>query len=87
MLTLASAPTSSRKIISQTSLSGRGKRKKLVCRTTKLLSTIDEWDDDHWMDLIDTPGRKRARTTIRSGSEAGDDVIVSDDDGVMVLSD
>ncbi|KAJ6613086.1 hypothetical protein B0H10DRAFT_2275826 [Mycena sp. CBHHK59/15] len=71
-----------------------GSKNKLVRRATKFLSTIDKWDDDQWKDLIDTakeyietPGRKRARTTSRSGSEAGDDVIVSDDDGVMVLSD
>ncbi|KAJ6602344.1 hypothetical protein B0H10DRAFT_2080287, partial [Mycena sp. CBHHK59/15] len=71
-----------------------GNKNKLVRHATKSLSTIEKWDDDHWKDLIDTvkeyietPGRKRARTTSRSGSEAGDDVIVSDDDGVMVLSD
>ncbi|KAJ6558901.1 hypothetical protein B0H10DRAFT_1967212 [Mycena sp. CBHHK59/15] len=75
-------------------ITAEGSKNKLVRRATKFLSTIDKWDDDHWKDLIDTakeyietPGRKRARTTSRSGSEAGDDVIVSDDDGVMVLSD
>ncbi|KAJ7827394.1 hypothetical protein B0H13DRAFT_1917665 [Mycena leptocephala] len=54
-----------------------GKMNQLVPRATEFLSTIDKWDDDHWKDLIDpakeyidTPCRKRARTTIRSGSKA-----------------
>ncbi|KAJ7200732.1 hypothetical protein B0H12DRAFT_1154408 [Mycena haematopus] len=70
-----------------------GKKKKLTRRATKFLSTVQKWDDARWQEVIDgakdfmeLPGRKRAPTLSRSGSEAGDDPVLLDDD-VMVLSD
>ncbi|KAJ7939182.1 hypothetical protein B0H13DRAFT_2532613 [Mycena leptocephala] len=70
-------------------------KKKVVRHATKFLSTIQQWDDSHWKEVIEAakefmelPGRKRAQTVSRSGSEAGDDVaILSDDDVIMILSD
>ncbi|KAJ6531552.1 hypothetical protein B0H10DRAFT_2150473 [Mycena sp. CBHHK59/15] len=71
-----------------------GKKKKLVRRATKFLPTVQKWDDAHWEEVIEgakefmeVSSRKRAQTASRSGSEAGDDMILSDDDTVMVLSD
>ncbi|KAJ6541301.1 hypothetical protein B0H10DRAFT_2137141 [Mycena sp. CBHHK59/15] len=58
-----------------------GKKKKLVRCATKFLPTVQKWDDAHWR------SRKHAQTASRSGSEAGDDMILSDNDAVMVLSD
>ncbi|KAJ6547949.1 hypothetical protein DFH09DRAFT_632095 [Mycena vulgaris] len=72
----------------------QGKKKKLVRRATKYLSSVQKWDDTHWKTVIEDakqyielPSRKRGQTASRSGSEAGDDRILSDDDAVMVLSD
>ncbi|KAJ7934802.1 hypothetical protein B0H13DRAFT_2305260 [Mycena leptocephala] len=73
----------------------QGKKKKVVRHATKFLSTIQQWDDSHWKEVIEAakefmelPGRKRAQTVSRSGSEAGDDdAILSDDDVIMILSD
>ncbi|KAJ6600595.1 hypothetical protein DFH09DRAFT_1498321 [Mycena vulgaris] len=65
----------------------QGKKKKLVRRATKYLSSVQKWDDTHWKTYIELPSRKRGQTACRSGSEAGDDRILSDDDAVMVLSD
>jgi hypothetical protein len=71
-----------------------GQKNKIVRRATKFLPSIQEWDDARWDELIEAakefieiPSRKRARTASRSGSEAGDDSMLSDDDVVMVLSD
>ncbi|KAJ6530318.1 hypothetical protein B0H19DRAFT_482569 [Mycena capillaripes] len=72
----------------------QGKKKKLVRRATKYLSSVQKWDDTHWKTVIEdakqyieVPSRKRGQTASRSGSEVGDDRILSDDDAVMVLSD
>ncbi|KAJ6462161.1 hypothetical protein C8R45DRAFT_529214 [Mycena sanguinolenta] len=70
----------------------QGKKKKLVRRATKFRSTVQEWKDTHWDNVVETakmfmeiPSRKRGQTVSCSSSEVGDDVI--DDDEVMVLSD
>ncbi|KAJ6561587.1 hypothetical protein B0H10DRAFT_2239869 [Mycena sp. CBHHK59/15] len=69
-------------------------KKKLVWRATKFLSTVQKWDETHWEEVIGAAkefiellGRKRAQTASCSGSEAGDNAILSDNDAVMVLSD
>jgi len=71
-----------------------GRKKKLVRCATKYLSTVQKWDDARWAEVIEAarefmeiPSRTRAQTTSRSGSEAGDNTILSDDDVVMILSD
>ncbi|KAJ7810165.1 hypothetical protein B0H14DRAFT_3480856 [Mycena olivaceomarginata] len=70
------------------------KKQKRTRRATKFLSTVRAWDDDRWKETIDAartymelPGRKRAKTVSRSGSEVEDDPVLSDDDDVVVLSD
>ncbi|KAF8135904.1 hypothetical protein K438DRAFT_1786671 [Mycena galopus ATCC 62051] len=70
------------------------KKQKRTRRATKFLSTIrGGWDDDQWKEIIqaarsymELPGRKRAQTISRSGSEVEDEPLLSDDD-VAVLSD
>ncbi|KAJ6619561.1 hypothetical protein B0H10DRAFT_2216830 [Mycena sp. CBHHK59/15] len=54
---------------------------------------VQKWDDAHWEEVIEAAkefmevsSHKRAQTASRSSSEAGDDMILSDDDVVMVLS-
>ncbi|KAJ7631553.1 hypothetical protein DFH06DRAFT_1303634 [Mycena polygramma] len=70
------------------------KKGKLVRRATKFLSTVQEWKVDRWDELkaaaaewVELPTRRRSVTASRSGSEAGDDAMLSDDDIIMVLSD
>ncbi|KAF8155159.1 hypothetical protein K438DRAFT_1777867 [Mycena galopus ATCC 62051] len=70
-----------------------GEYQKRTRRATKFLSTIRGWEDDHWKEIIqaarsymELPGRKRAQTISRSGSEVEDEPVLSDDD-VVVLSD
>ncbi|KAJ6620204.1 hypothetical protein B0H10DRAFT_2023119 [Mycena sp. CBHHK59/15] len=80
--------------IVQTATAGK-KQKKLVRRATKFLSSVQKWDEARWEEVIEAAkefmevsSRKRAQTASHSGSEAGDDMVLSDDDdAVMVLSD
>ncbi|KAJ6632008.1 hypothetical protein B0H10DRAFT_2426924 [Mycena sp. CBHHK59/15] len=65
----------------------RGKKRKLVRRATRFLSMIKKWDAAHWKEVIEAgneymelPSCKRGQSASRSGSEAGDDVMLSDDD-------
>ncbi|KAF7368104.1 hypothetical protein MSAN_00876600 [Mycena sanguinolenta] len=70
----------------------RGKKKKLIRRATKFRSTVQDWKDTQWDNVVESakafmeiPSRKRGQTVSCSSSEVGDDII--DDDEVMVLSD
>ncbi|KAJ6613719.1 hypothetical protein B0H10DRAFT_2221962 [Mycena sp. CBHHK59/15] len=70
------------------------KKGKMVRRATKFLSTVQKWDAARWNEIkvaaqewVELPARRRAQTSSRSASEAGDDAMLSDDDVVMVLSD
>ncbi|KAJ7911948.1 hypothetical protein B0H13DRAFT_2327803 [Mycena leptocephala] len=79
--------------IIETVQTAQGKKKKLTRRVTKFQSAVRKWDKSRWMEVtegakefMEQPSRKRGRTTSRSGSEVGDDVLISDDE-VMILSD
>ncbi|KAJ6629422.1 hypothetical protein B0H10DRAFT_1987086 [Mycena sp. CBHHK59/15] len=80
--------------IVQTATTGK-KQKKLVRHATKFLSSIQKRDEARWEEVIEAAkefmevsSHKRAQTASHSGSEAGDDMVLSDDDdAVMVLSD
>jgi hypothetical protein len=73
---------------------GPGHRPKQVRRATKFLSSVQKWTEDQRKEVtaaaqeyVELPSRKRAQTSSRSGSEAGDDAMLSDDDEVIVVSD
>ncbi|KAJ7820476.1 hypothetical protein B0H13DRAFT_1921238 [Mycena leptocephala] len=58
-----------------------------ICLATKFLSSVQKWTEDQWKEVtvaaqeyVELPSRKRAQTSSRSGSEAGDDAMLSDDD-------
>ncbi|KAJ7110512.1 hypothetical protein C8R44DRAFT_800159 [Mycena epipterygia] len=73
---------------------GQGKGIKTVRRATKYLSSVQLWDEQRWMDFttaaekyVELPTRRRGGTSSRSGSEAGDAVMLSDDDDIVIVSD
>ncbi|KAJ7884673.1 hypothetical protein B0H13DRAFT_2537196 [Mycena leptocephala] len=73
---------------------GPGHRPKQVRRATKFLSSVQKWTEDQWKEVtaaaqeyVELPSRKRAQTSSRSGSEAGDNAMLSDDGEVIVVSD
>ncbi|KAJ7454255.1 hypothetical protein FB451DRAFT_663044 [Mycena latifolia] len=70
------------------------KKGKLFRRATKFVASVKEWEESVWDDLIaaaspfaEVPRKSRSGTASRSGSEAGDDTVISDDDEFIVLSD
>ncbi|KAJ7865835.1 hypothetical protein B0H13DRAFT_2067249, partial [Mycena leptocephala] len=67
-------------------------KKKLTRRATKFQSAVRKWDKSRWKEVtegakesMERPSRKRGQTASRSGSEVGDDALISDDE-VMILS-
>jgi hypothetical protein len=79
--------------IIETVQTAQGKKKKLTRRATKFQSAVRKWDKSRWKEVtegakefMERPSRKRGQTTSRSGSEVGDDALMSDDE-VMILSD
>ncbi|KAJ7166622.1 hypothetical protein C8R46DRAFT_899575, partial [Mycena filopes] len=70
-----------------------GRRTQLVRRATKFMATVEKWDAARWTEIkvaaqewVEEPSRRRGQTTSRSGSEAGDDELLSDA-VVVVVSD
>ncbi|KAJ6545944.1 hypothetical protein B0H10DRAFT_1969834 [Mycena sp. CBHHK59/15] len=70
-----------------------GTKGKVVRRATKYLASVQKWNDDRWkavkaaaQEWVEVPSRKRAASS-RSASEAGNDVILSEEEEVIVLSD
>ncbi|KAJ7893275.1 hypothetical protein B0H13DRAFT_2037538, partial [Mycena leptocephala] len=68
-------------------------KKKLTRRATKFQSAVRKWDKSRWKEVtegakefMERSSRKRGQTASRSGSEVGDDALISDDE-VMILSD
>ncbi|KAJ7883390.1 hypothetical protein B0H13DRAFT_2278138 [Mycena leptocephala] len=79
--------------IIETVQTAQGKKKKLTRRATKFQSAVRKWDKSRWKEVtegakefMERPSRKRGQTASRSGSEVGDDALISDDE-VMILSD